>query len=380
MRSRCPTLWVIATMFYINHAMPIAMAAHQHHHALPENMSAPVAGVGLIVVDVRANKKVGNGEGYVMSWFESMQFTAPLLPIELWVGQTTLLDERIQLHIDQRSDFITVRRMPLVNTENDVPRGFDLNTGNGGHIGKAYALSHSAFDVAVLTDTDVYACDGWTKKLYQTLNMNPSAEVIWTFANHANPDDLDNGSVQSKEDADKRFNHVSKEIDSQKEEYGEFRERNTGTVVVVRKTDQTKAFLDDVLIIYTKLEEAGLTHSGDIKKFIGTAGEKIGHDQGAFREAMFLHRDKITEVVMPAGKEAFKRQAWACRPAAHRIMKGKFCGRCGNPCLLVHSKPCVTHLIHRYGSSYGGVDHHIPRNMRNKSLTYDSEGVEVKAV
>ena len=240
-------------------------------------MSAPVAGVGLVVVDVRANEKIGDGEGYLMSWFENMLATAPELRVELWTGQTTLLDDRIQQHIAQRGGFISLRRMPAVGAETDVPRSLDLNTGNGGHIGKAYALSHSAFEIPVLTDTDVYACDGWIQKLYETMHTNPSADVIWTYANHANPDDLDGTSG-------KQFNHVSAIVDSELTEYGTFAERNTGTVMAVRRTHETKAFLDDVLTIFAKLAEAGLTHSGDIKKFIGTAGEKIGHDQGAFRE------------------------------------------------------------------------------------------------
>ena len=357
---------MITTVLCISHAINGAAAEHHRQTHVPRN-ATPVAGVGLLVVDVRANEKIGDDEGYVMGWLNSMQFTAPLIRVELWIGQTTLLHETLREHINERNGLISVRRMPLVNAERDVPRGLDLNTGNGGHVGKAYALAHSAFEIPVLMDSDVYACDGWIQKLYETINWNLKADIIWSFANHANPDDK-NGK------ADNRFNHVSPGIDGQLEEYGEFAERNTGTVVVVRKTDATKSFLDDVLAIFSKLEAAGMVHSGDIKKFVGTAGEKIGHDQGAFREAMFLHRHKITETVMPAGKDANRRKAWACRPPAHGAkIRLAQCGRCGVPCFLMHSKPCFKKLLWRYGSSYGGKDTHVSRAAANAILLNGTE-------
>ena len=320
---------------------------------ISKNVSGAADDVGIVVVDVRANEAIGDGSAYILQWFQSMHITAPTLHIELWTGQTTRIAEKLQQHINARAPLISVRRMPLVDTQDDVPRGLDLNSGNGGHIGKAYALSHSAFGFPVLTDSDVYACNGWTEKLYETLNDHPKTDVLWTFANYPTPDAWrdDDAVVRSLS-----YNHVSKHIDSSSselEEFSNFAERNSGTIIAVRRTAKTKAFLDDVLLIYSRLEKKGLTHSGDIQKFIGSANEKIGHDQGAFREAFFIHRHEITEHVMSSGRNAVKKHAWACRPPSHRHMKVSQCGACSRPCFLVHNKACVRILTKRYRAAYG---------------------------
>ena len=396
-----------------------------------------VAGVGLVLVDVRANGTVGNGDGYVMRWFQQVQITAPRLPIELWTGQTSNIPLEIQQHIANRSSLISVHRMPLRNAHKDVPQGLDLNMGNGGHVGKAFALSHSKFDFPVLTDSDVFMCNGWIEQLYATMNANPNADLIWTFPKYP--------MGVLKHD---NTSHVSKIIDIPKvqEQYSQFTERNSGTVVAVRKTRETKLFLDDVLSIFWKMVNLGLMqkrkqnrnnqinknhpHGNEASgqnllgtappsrcahwceshgkehaptswnkkcalssgscagcsqcstppaappgrsarsKFVGSLGEKIEHDQVAFREAYFVHRHGIPEVVMPAGSKS-----WACRPSMGDF-RNSGCGACGDPCLMVHSRPCFAIMSEQYSPL---SDVARQRSCDPKTHYYDWDGKSASA-
>ena len=102
--------------------------------------------------------------------------------------------------------------------------------------------------------------------------------------------------------------------------YARFGERNSGTVLAVRRSAATRAWLEDALRIYPKQLAAG---------FVAGAGGRA--DQPALREAAFLHREAIREQLLPP--------AVACRGADAR-------GPCGvagpfrryRRCLFLHTR------------------------------------------
>eukprot|EP00547_Thalassionema_nitzschioides_P015587 CAMPEP_0194256860 /NCGR_PEP_ID=MMETSP0158-20130606/37691_1 /TAXON_ID=33649 /ORGANISM="Thalassionema nitzschioides, Strain L26-B" /LENGTH=194 /DNA_ID=CAMNT_0038995703 /DNA_START=277 /DNA_END=862 /DNA_ORIENTATION=- len=172
----------------------------------------------------------------------------------------------------------------------------DLQGKSGGRVGKAYALKESNFDYPFLFDGDVWVCnDDFAKELHAML-VNGNTDVVWTLA------PLSHGGTGGR--AITSF--VDPRIADHFETYKTFRERNTGTLVAVRRNSPAvQSWLELTLDIYTVHVKSG---------------EKILlhgiNDQPSFRDAFFIHRHNLTEHLLT--------DAHACRaPGDERFLTAK---------------------------------------------------------
>ena len=310
----------------------------------------PAVPNGLILLDVRENGPVRNEQA--MAWLMNARRTTHGVPVEFWVGPSTQIKPWLAGFLEANADWITVRRFP---EQGDFPKSMRmppslaLDDEVGGHIGKAYALAESAFSFPVFLDTDVFMCLGWWEKMMQLTAEHPDGDVFWT-----EDDSYSHKSFAST--SNNRTAYVSKkEIDPVRDEYAKFDERNGGTFIAVKHTPQTRKFLIDALNIFVK-QHAIFRDAED-----GGLMANWATDQAALREAMFINRNKVKEVLMPqiesddmtgeymelpegdgpkgkGGRRAWQHR-WACRGGGPEAVKWDAVANCTctTQCLLIHS-------------------------------------------
>ena len=284
-------------------------------------------GGGVVLSDIRD----GAVSRDVLWWLEiALPALPPQMPIELFVSTNAVLDKSLKRFIKRANrvspnstDYhpITVRRTPRFSDQ--VP-GIDLNSRAGSHIAKFYAMLHSSWDFPIYFDSDVWLCQGWYEKLLEKAAANPDGDLIWTLSTSPF------GATKGISDV-----YVSKEqIDPVVEEYKRFPERQGGTIIVARRTfEPIRTWLLEAMHVFT-LQTTN--NSEDNSYADGSEGmlRRSYTDQAALREATFLHRHEINEVVFAGeGKDPHGDQ-WACRSPG----RTEAC-QC-DPCLLIHHRNC----------------------------------------
>jgi hypothetical protein len=105
-----------------------------------------------------------------------------------------------------------------------------------------------------------------------------------TFTQHTSLPDHEKTASNYKA----RTQSITPMSQADRKEFAHFKERNSGTVVAVRQTSAVHKMMRLALEIYPKMLAKGWIHGN-----WGIA------DQGAFREAYFVHRNEITEKLLP---------------------------------------------------------------------------------
>ena len=259
---------------------------------------------GIVIVDVRRNLKTGP---FLLDQLKQILRTTENVPIEVWIGQYA----QMSAEIESLSDLISFKRMPASHTFEDYPT-LKLTDHLGGHIGKAFALAHSKFDVPILLDGDVWPCEGWFDMALNAI-LNGHHDVVWTKAPQA-------FGGTSKKNARA---HWSAEIDNVVEKYSHFGERNTGTCVIVRSyKESVREWLNFTLNLFMKQQNYAVARDG-----VSTLRTPYT-DQVAFRESFFVYRNELSENLLP--------DHVACR--RNELLRKKTCNcACScTSCLLVH--------------------------------------------
>lgn len=187
---------------------------------------------------------------------------SPKRPVELHLGKGMNLPS----DLDMLHPLLTIKYSSL-----PLDTGVCCSRTRHGYISKAYALLESSFETSFFFDSDVWFCPGWEDAIDLALASNRNASVLWAYENDKFGDSSQNNSRYS-----------SPEIASQLSDYKEFTERNTGTVLGVRKSGTSNDFLRHVIEIWK-------VHN---KNHISST------DQGSFREGAFIHRNKIQEAIL----------------------------------------------------------------------------------
>ena len=150
---------------------------------------------------------------------------------------------------------------------------------------------NSNFETAFFFDSDVWFCDGWEKAIDMSLDEHPHADVLWT--NEGNFADFR---------GNKRDVYTSQELKPELNLYIHFFERNTGTIFGIRKNPHTRNFLKRAIAVWT--DHRDVDHPANR----GNEDVISNTDQGPFREAAFLSRKSIREVLLPPS--LFCRSLW----------------------------------------------------------------------
>jgi len=233
---------------------------------------AKPANLGLVLVDSRGN---GTVPGMVLVSLQNAQSTAPFVPIELWIGPSTGLSDEMHNYLRLHSATIALRVLPKLGHIKVAP-SLDLSGTAGGHVGKAYALLNTNFEYAVVFDGDVLRCPGWAESLVSKWQARPNHDLFWSHTHSLF------GATGGHNDL-----YVSDaSIDPVLEEYKHFPEHDSGSGVMVRKSNATRAFLRTVLELYVKQNRV----PGMLRQSYT--------DQAAFREAAFLHRHRLQVVLL----------------------------------------------------------------------------------
>lgn len=186
---------------------------------------------------------------------------SPNIPCELWLRKDAIIPrnltilypnvhiERFSSHIQERSDY--------------------------GYISKAYALLHSRFKLPVYFDTEVYFCSSeWIDKVNEAISIHPYSNVLWTIEDCHWCGYPNRNSTM----------FISSRIFPYIEEYSRYSERNTGTILAIRKNMIGYQFLKRAIQIW---------HSWRTRK-----NWVFGTDQSPFREAAFVMRTVLNETIL----------------------------------------------------------------------------------
>lgn len=329
------------TLWNQRHPIPILMnrTTAQRHEALPSNILTAIeflgldfyrspidlfvskvydkytngpsyynASMGFVVVDVRQNR-VG---GLVKPQVERLLELTKNLHVELWVSiAAAKTEDKLFQELNSTGRF-HVQMMKESHTYGNST--IDLQGEIGGHVGKAYALKESSFDFPLLLDGDSWPCNDYFVKEVEEMIVNGRTDVVWSLA----PGKFGGSHFEGHHFVDHR---IADEIDV----YKTFSERNTGTLVAVKRRSSTvQSWLALTMDIFVQQGNAGINN----KKY----------DQPAFREAFFIHRHTL--------KEHFATNA--CR-----YTSGCSC----DSCTLVHNGKssfleCVQDYVDGFSSEY----------------------------
>lgn len=184
-----------------------------------------------------------------------------------------------------------------------------------GYAAKAHALLHTgdgSVTHVIWLDGDVHLCRGASSVnfLLQTLAAAPTGDVFWQLARAACPG-YSNGTCGLPVSHQLR-SHLEQSPTSEMDAFAEFRERNTGLFAVRRGSAATGRFLQTALDMYPLMIATGnVTGNGGFA------------NQPSFREAFFLHRQELSEVLFDT--------SFACRPnrlAGLGCSPGSLCSIC----------------------------------------------------
>lgn len=233
-----------------------------------EDRSPSNSSMAILVVDVRPS---GVSEFFAHQVRRVMEVTN--LPVEVWLSKATRNNGEAQDLFRELNE--TGRFLVRTMKENHDTFGnttIDLQGIMGGHIGKSHALKESFFDVPLLLDGDVWPCnDEFVYKVIDGI-VNGNEDVLWTR------DRAMFGGAKKRSFVDPRVaNHL--------DHYETFVERNSGTLVAVRRTNPAvQSWLALAMDIYAQQFDAHLLR--------GSGGYA---DQPAFREAFYIHRHDLVE-------------------------------------------------------------------------------------
>lgn len=266
--------------------------------------SVDITQFGVVLVDIR--KPMEKLSFRILKLLRQIIRTQPNLKCEVWTSPYSIISTEFQDFIHLHTENINIRHMPAKFTSSIDGNSIDLLGKHGGHIGKAMALRESKFRFPVLFDGDSWPCNGW---LDIVLNASHTSDIIWSLA--PIPFGASNNRDASACTNPYTLDQISK--------YKLFPERNTGTILAVRRTAMTYAWLTDVLII-----RADMSRKIHRKKF------PPFQDQAAFREAFFLHRHHIREHIIPSNV--------ACRQPTKFSQNCVSCLCQCSSCIFVHGK------------------------------------------
>lgn len=222
---------------------------------------------------------------------------APEVPIVLWTTRGTKVPETVLAALGKDGSHLL------------LPAHF----GEGARAafrGKSHALAHSKYPYALHLDLDSWPC---ARSIALLQSLQGTADVVWSAAPRFPCGGIQGGRCGL---------HVSAELDLDPELqlFRQFRERNTGTLLLTRRSPTVLAWLAAVDRIYSR-------HlAGGVPLYHGIA------EQPAWREATFLWRHNLTERLLPS--------AQACRHSAGVAHNDSPCGclcECSD-CTFVHDQ------------------------------------------
>ena len=278
----------------------------------PPILKAPT--MGLVIVDVRSDGTIGSR---LAPQVERLLHITDL-EVEVWISHKAQSGHATTLPI-LSANRVHVRPMVYEYIHSlNITKKLDMQGTYGGYIGKAYALKESRFDVPILLDGDVWACDadthnnktGFVQHVKKHL-LSENNDVLWTKAPYPF------GGVGGRKNARA---HVHPSIATMQDEYQKFGERNSGTIVAVQRIRRSvQQWLQLTLDIYVE-------HMTLESKFFITGNGKMT-DQPAFREAFFVFREELQEYILD--------RKLGCRPVKNYNCH---CACVCTSCLLIHQK------------------------------------------
>lgn len=191
---------------------------------------------------------------------------SPNRPVELHIGK----EMKLPSDLEKLHPFMEIKYLDL--PLNHDPRHSCCGRTRHGYISKAYALLASSFQTSFFFDADVWFCNGWEDAIDYALQSNLDSKILWVYEDDKFGDSSGNNS-----------RYWSPEIKPQLSSYLEFSERNTGTILGIRKCGISNDFLHHVIELWKVHNEHYISST----------------DQGSFREAAFLHKLKINEAILP---------------------------------------------------------------------------------
>lgn len=251
---------------------------------------------GVVLVDLRSDGRICERIRKVLKRLADL---SPHVKVEMW--------------IHPKMDKTDVVHGPNVHFKHlkipaDAMERFEKGAFRLGYLSKVYALQHSHFQTAVFFDSEVWFCNGWEKAVDSALLTHANNDVMWTIEECSYCD--------YHFEFDRRNDiYVSPEVTPVLEEYKKFVERNTGTIVVIRKNNNTETFLKKAIEIFHLYARGG-----------GSNGY-ARTDQAPMREAAFVMRDSIREALLP-------RSIWCRSQESDHNRNGSTC-EC-NHCSVVH--------------------------------------------
>jgi hypothetical protein len=252
---------------------------------------------GIVLVDFRLNNSALFGR--TVKQLQRFQQLSPHVPIELWVHTGMKLPASFNKQV-------TVKYLDIPRDPSPVRPHLPLY----GYVSKAFALLETSFQTGIFFDSDVLFCSGWEPKVDKLLADFPDSKVIW--ANETNF-----SSFYKSQNSLYYTPSVGEEL----AEYQKYFERNTGTIVVIRKGMATNKFLKEEIFLW-KMHD---------KKQISST------DLGAFREAGFLHRHQTKEQL--ADPMVF------CREPRDHSYNGCDCQDCAVVHLASTFDSCIDHFL-----------------------------------
>jgi hypothetical protein len=252
---------------------------------------------GIVLVDFRLN----NSElfGRTVKQLQRFQQLSPHVPIELWVHTGMKLPSSFNKQVTLK--YLDLPRDPLPSRPH-LPLY--------GYISKAFALLETSFQTGIFFDSDVLFCSGWEPKVDKLLADFPDSKVIWT-------NETNFGAFGGRNNT-----YYTPSVGEELAEYQNYFERNTGTIVAIRKGVVTNKFLKEEIFLWKKHDEKQISST----------------DQGAFREAGFIHRHHT--------KEHLADPMIFCREPRDNSFSTPDCD-CRN-CAVVHLAATFDHCIDKF--------------------------------
>lgn len=219
---------------------------------------------GVVLVDLRSDDNISDR---MRKSLKRLAEISPHVEIELWIHETM--------------NITNVLRGPNVHVKHlNIPTNSLIKFRRGetgiGYLSKVYALQSTEFPTAVYFDSEVWLCEGWEKVLNETLRNYSAHDLLWTTEECSFCD-----YYYKRNDV-----FVSRDVRPSLEKYKKYTERNTGTIMVLRRNNYTDEFLLKAIEIY-RLH--GLHGSHGYSKT----------DQAPMREAAFIMRNQLREALLP---------------------------------------------------------------------------------
>jgi hypothetical protein len=229
---------------------------------------------GIVLVDLRPPKSPLYHRIAIV--LKRLAAISPAVAIELWVSPHMILPQNFSVQFAALTK-LHVKRLTLPDPELAISG----TRTKYGYISKAYALQQSSFQTALFFDSDVYFCENWERGVDASLAQFKESKVLWTIEKDPYADFWARNNSQ----------YVSPELAPELHLYREYPERNTGSIVGIRKSPESALFLNHTIRLWHGHRKPQLMSDGHPRAISGT-------DQGAFREASFLDRSIIKQAIL----------------------------------------------------------------------------------